>query len=54
MWLLPSGRHDRAGQMRSLDAAKAFADGVGWYEDTSMRKRGRRFVRPSNWTRGTH
>jgi len=32
-WVLPSSRRERPGRVRSLDVAKAFADGTAAYED---------------------
>ena len=36
--LSPSGRRERSGLVRSLDAAKAFADGTAWYDDLEYAK----------------
>ena len=44
MWLLPSGRVDSVGRMRSLEAAKAFEEGIAWYEDIEYAQARRAFA----------
>jgi len=46
--LLPFGRRERPGHVRSLEVAKALADGIGWYDDLEYAKARQAFRTAAN------